>query len=64
MTPVTLRTARLVLSVPTEADVDAIAEAAQDPEVPRWTTLPSPYARADAEEFIAKAADGGRPGPS
>ena len=43
--------------MPTEADVDAITEAAQDPEVPRWTTLPSPYARADAEQFIAKAAE-------
>ena len=56
MAPVTLRTARLVLSIPTDADVDAITEAAQDPEVPRWTTLPSPYARRDAEQFIAIAA--------
>jgi RimJ/RimL family protein N-acetyltransferase len=55
MAPVTLRTARLTLSVPTEADIDAITDAAQDPEVPRWTTLPSPYVRADAEGFIAKA---------
>lgn len=53
MEPVTLHTARLELSIPTHADVDAITEAAQDPEVPRWTTLPSPYARSDAEEFIA-----------
>ena len=52
-----LRTERLTLSIPTEADVDAITEAAQDPEVPRWTTLPSPYARTDAEQFIAKAAE-------
>ncbi len=58
MAPVTLRTARLVLSVPTEADVDAITEGAQDPEVPRWTTVPSPYAREDAERFIAKVAQG------
>lgn len=57
MAPVTLRTARLVLSIPTGADIDRITEAAQDPEVPRWTTLPSPYVRQDAEEFIAKAAD-------
>ena len=57
MAPVTLRTARLVLSVPTTDDIDAITEAAQDPEVPRWTTLPSPYARADAEQFIANAAE-------
>ena len=57
MAPVTLRTARLVLSVPTDADIDPITEAAQDPEVPRWTTLPSPYERAHAEQFIAKAAE-------
>lgn len=55
MAPVTLHTDRLVLSVPTEADIDPITEAAQDPEVPRWTTLPSPYIRADAEQFIEKA---------
>src|SRR4051794_7091120 len=57
MAPVTLRTERLTLSVPTEADVDAITDGAQDPEVPRWTTLPSPYLRADAEGFIAKATE-------
>ncbi|MDD7962104.1 GNAT family N-acetyltransferase [Microbacterium thalli] len=58
MQPATLRTARLELSIPTSADVDAITAAAQDPEVPRWTTLPSPYHRSHAEEFIAKAATG------
>ncbi|MEV8024371.1 GNAT family N-acetyltransferase [Microbacterium sp. NPDC080220] len=56
MEPVTLRTARLELSVPTADDVDAITAAAQDLEVPRWTTLPAPYERHHAEEFIAKAA--------
>jgi RimJ/RimL family protein N-acetyltransferase len=52
MEPVMLRTERLVLSIPTEADVDAITAACQDPEVPRWTTVPSPYSRADAEDFV------------
>ncbi len=56
MQPVTLRTARLELSVPTLDDADAITAAAQDPEVPRWTTLPTPYHRSHAEDFIAKAA--------
>lgn len=55
MRPVTLRTTRLALGVPTPADADAIAIAAQDPEVPRWTTLPSPYTRHDADEFITTA---------
>ncbi|MFS2280255.1 GNAT family protein [Microbacterium sp. OR21] len=55
MDPVTLRTERLVLSIPTEADVDAITAACQDPEVPRWTTVPSPYTRENAVEFIELA---------
>lgn len=56
MQPVTLRTARLELSPPTADDAPAITEAAQDAEVPRWTTLPSPYTLDDAREFIANAA--------
>ncbi len=56
MKPVTLRTARLELSVPTEADVDAIFAACQDAGIQRYTTVPSPYERRDAEEFVAKAA--------
>jgi RimJ/RimL family protein N-acetyltransferase len=56
MHPVTLRTSRLELSLPTPADAGAITAAAQDPEVPRWTTLPSPYHRSHAEDFVAKAA--------
>jgi len=52
MEPVTLRTERLVLSPPTEADVDTIAELCQDEGVQRWTTVPSPYSRDDAVGFI------------
>ncbi len=40
--------------MPTAGGVDAIAEAA-DPEVPRWTRVPSPYTRANAEQFVEKA---------
>lgn len=54
MQPVTLRTRRLVLSLPTAADVDAIFEACQDAEIQRYTTVPSPYARTDAETFVAR----------
>ncbi|MCK2026763.1 GNAT family N-acetyltransferase [Microbacterium sp. SSW1-47] len=57
MPPVTLTTARLVLHAPTEADVDAITAACQDPEIPRWTTVPNPYFRQDAEDFVALVAD-------
>ncbi|MGB4136878.1 MAG: GNAT family protein [Microbacterium sp.] len=56
MEPVILRTERLVLSLPTEADVDAITAACQDPEIPRWIPVPSPYTRTDGEEFVAKVA--------
>ena len=57
MQPVTLRTSRLELSLPTAEDAEAVTDAAQDPEVPRWTTLPSPYHREHADDFIAKAAE-------
>ncbi|WP_375384677.1 GNAT family N-acetyltransferase [uncultured Microbacterium sp.] len=56
MEPVTLRTARLELSIPTEADIDAIFEACQDAGIQRYTTVPSPYERRHAEEFIPIAA--------
>lgn len=52
METVTLRTDRLVLRPPAADDVDAIFEACQDPEIPRWTTVPSPYTREHAEGFV------------
>ncbi|MGW8481685.1 GNAT family N-acetyltransferase [Microbacterium sp. NPDC055903] len=57
MAPVTLRTSRLELHAPTVVDIDAITAACQDPEVPRWTTVPSPYTRAHAVGFVALIAD-------
>lgn len=57
MLPVVLHTDRLVLSTPTDADVDAITAACQDPEVSRWTTAPYPYSRADAETFVGLVAE-------
>lgn len=56
MEPVTLRTARLELSAPAAADVDAIYAACQDPLIQRYTTVPAPYARSDAEGFVELAA--------
>ena len=52
MDSVALTTERLVLRPPTEGDIDAITVACQDPEIGRWTTVPSPYAREDAEKFV------------
>ncbi len=56
MEPVVLRTARLELSLPTDSDVDAIYNACQDPEIQRYTTVPSPYERAHAEDFVTRVA--------
>jgi RimJ/RimL family protein N-acetyltransferase len=52
----TLRDDDLVLRPKVPEDADALVEACQDPEIPRWTMVPSPYGRADAEAFIASSA--------
>ena len=54
MDVVVLRTERCELSPPTDADVDAIFEACQDPAIQRYTTVPSPYLREHAEQFIPR----------
>ena len=59
MEPFVLATDRVRLSVPTAADVDRIAEICADPDIARWTTVPSPYTRADAVGFVESfVADG------
>lgn len=50
--PVVLTGSRVVLSVPNAADIDRIAELCTDPAVARWTTVPVPYTRGDAETFV------------
>ena len=45
------------MTLPTSADVDAIYAAWQDPDIQRYTTVPSPYARSDAEGFVSKVAE-------
>jgi RimJ/RimL family protein N-acetyltransferase len=47
-----LRDDSIVLRLPTEDDVDAITAACQDPKIPRFTRVPSPYTRADAVRFV------------
>lgn len=56
MEPVTLRTERLELSVPTAADADAIFEACQDELIQRYTMVPAPYERSHATGFVELAA--------
>ncbi|WP_108999756.1 GNAT family N-acetyltransferase [Streptomyces rishiriensis] len=50
--PLTLTSARLVLRPLDPRDTDAVYTAAQDPDVQRWTTIPSPYLREHARGFI------------
>ena len=39
-----------------ERDVPAIVAACRDPEIPRWTRVPSPYTPEDARSYLAVAA--------
>jgi RimJ/RimL family protein N-acetyltransferase len=52
----------VALRPPAPSDVDAIAAAVQDPAIPRFTMVPSPYTPADAVAFVAKAAGSWRAG--
>jgi RimJ/RimL family protein N-acetyltransferase len=52
----TMRDGDLVLRPLRRGDADAITAECQDPEIPRWTRVPSPYTREDAERFLAIAA--------
>ncbi|WP_022881514.1 GNAT family N-acetyltransferase [Gryllotalpicola ginsengisoli] len=54
MEPVTLRTARLVLSVPEPDDVDDIAAYCTDPLFEKYLTTPWPYRREHAEDFVTQ----------
>jgi RimJ/RimL family protein N-acetyltransferase len=36
-------------------DLAVMTLALQDPEIPRWTTIPSPYGERDAREYLSRA---------
>ena len=57
--PIEITTGRLVLRPPVAADIPALFQACQDPENQRWTTIPSPYAYSDAEDFVGKRVPAG-----
>jgi RimJ/RimL family protein N-acetyltransferase len=38
-------------------DIPAVTAACQDPEIPRWTTIPVPYTEADARAYIDVVTD-------
>ncbi|HEY7004611.1 MAG TPA: GNAT family protein [Gaiellaceae bacterium] len=48
----TLADDAIVLRPFTDEDVPAIVAACQDPEIPRWTSVPSPYTEADAVAWL------------
>jgi len=59
MEPVTLTTERLVLRPFEPSDAPAVHAACQEPDIPRWTSVPSPYGVADAEHFVGTIAPDG-----
>jgi RimJ/RimL family protein N-acetyltransferase len=50
--PIVLTGSRVVLSVPGAADIDRVTELCAEPAIARWTTVPSPYVRENAETFV------------
>jgi RimJ/RimL family protein N-acetyltransferase len=59
MEPVILETPRLVLRPLEPGDVDAVYRACQDPDIQRWTTVPSPYLPEHAETFVLQISPDG-----
>jgi RimJ/RimL family protein N-acetyltransferase len=57
---VALTTGRLILKEMEPQDIDAVTAICQDPEIQRWTLVPSPYTRADAVTFITEISPAGR----
>lgn len=48
----------LRLSRPTEADADQLVEACQDPEIVRFTRVPSPYGHVHARQYVLQSVRG------
>ncbi|MEU4348837.1 GNAT family protein [Streptomyces sp. NPDC023838] len=59
MDPVILSTERLLLRPVGPQDADASYAACQDPDIQRWTTVPSPYLREHADAFTGTFAPNG-----
>ena len=59
MEPVEITAGRLHLRPWTRYDESAVFDACQDPEIPRWTTVPSPYTREDARTWVTETAPSG-----
>lgn len=59
MEPTTFTTGRLLLRPFADSDTDEVHAACQDPDIQRWTVVPSPYSRPDAEFFTGKLSPDG-----
>ncbi|MFI6771268.1 GNAT family N-acetyltransferase [Streptomyces sp. NPDC050355] len=59
MKPHTLTTERLVLRPFEPSDAAAVHAACQEADIPRWTSVPSPYGVQDAEQFVGTIAPEG-----
>ncbi|MGW0392822.1 GNAT family N-acetyltransferase [Streptomyces sp. NPDC003042] len=59
MEPTTLITTRLELRPFAAQDEDEVYAAAQDPDIQRWTMVPSPYERAHARSFVGESVPAG-----
>ena len=51
----TLEDGDVVLRPLVDEDIPAIVAACQDPGIPRWTSVPSPYTEEDARRYLAGA---------
>lgn len=47
-----------------ESDIPALSAACQDPQIPRWTRVPSPYGEAEARLYLHQRYDSLRSGTS
>ena len=54
----------VLLRPPRAGDADLVTTGCQDPDIARWTTVPSPYALADAQAWIASIDPIGPGGPN
>ncbi|WP_030854103.1 GNAT family N-acetyltransferase [Streptomyces griseus] len=59
MEPITLTTQRLLLRPFGPQDTFRVHAACQDPDIQRWTVIPSPYRLTDAELFTTRLAPAG-----
>jgi RimJ/RimL family protein N-acetyltransferase len=46
---------RMTLRLPRRSDGPQLIAAVQDPEIPRWTTVPTPYAQAEFDSWMDRA---------